>query len=232
MNDLTLKEKLRSIVDGNSTRAGRIFDVVIQVLIVVSVITFSIDTLPNLDERWHQIFQYLDFIIFAVFAIEYVLRIYVAEKRLAYIFSFYGFIDFIAILPFLLGTRMDLRSVRAFRALRILSALKIVRYNKAFHRFHLAFKIIREEMVLFLVVSSIFIFIAATGIFYFENEAQPEAFASIFHALWWAIVTLNNCGIWRRLSYHRWWSRFYFFHLTHWYWYSHHSCGVNGLGID
>lgn len=62
------------------------------------------------------------------------------------------------------------------------------------YRFNLAAKIVKEEIILFLIVTAIFIFLASAGIYYFENEAQPEVFSSIFHSAWWSIVTLTTVG--------------------------------------
>jgi voltage-gated potassium channel len=111
-----------------------------------------------------------------------------------YIFSFYGIIDLLAIFPFYLNRAYDLRSLRAFRVFRVFRALKLIRYNKALKRFSIAAKIIREEMILFLMITAIFIFIASAGIYYFENEAQPEVFKSVIHSGWWAVVTLTTVG--------------------------------------
>ncbi|MDA9588698.1 ion transporter, partial [Flavobacteriaceae bacterium] len=129
-----------------------------------------------------------------IFSIEYLLRLWVSKKPLSYIFSFYGIIDILAILPFYMVTFLDLRFLRAFRILRIFRALKVIRYNKAIERFGAAFKLVKEEFVLFFACALILIFISSAGIFYFEHEAQPETFKSIFHSAWWAIVTLTSVG--------------------------------------
>ncbi|NND94906.1 MAG: ion transporter, partial [Flavobacteriales bacterium] len=89
---------------------------------------------------------------------------------------------------------IDLRSLRAFRVFRIFRALKLIRYNRALHRFHVAAGIVKEEIILFFIVTGILIFLSASGMYFFENEAQPETFSSIFHSLWWAIVTLTTVG--------------------------------------
>jgi voltage-gated potassium channel len=62
------------------------------------------------------------------------------------------------------------------------------------HRFHIAARIVKEEMILFFIVTGILIFLSASGIYFFENESQPEVFSSIFHSFWWAIVTLTTVG--------------------------------------
>lgn len=189
-----MKEKIRNIVEDNTSREGKFFDYFIQILILSSLAAFAIETLPNNSTQTIKLLKGFEVICVAIFTIEYVLRIYVAKKPLKYIFSFYGIIDFLAIFPFYLRTAYDLRALRAFRIFRIFRTLKLVRYNKALNRFHIAAGIVKEEIVLFLIVTSIFIFLASTGIFYFENEAQPEIFSSVIHSGWWAVVTLTTVG--------------------------------------
>ncbi len=188
------KEKIRRIVDDNSTRQGRIFSILIQILIVFSLINYSISTLPDLSAFWKKVIDVVDIICYIVFTIEYFCRIFVAKKKLKYIFSFYGIVDLLAILPFLFGRHIDLRAIRALRVLRIVSALKLSHYNEALRRFVLALKIIKPELILFTMVSNVLIFLSASAVYYFENPAQPEVFTSIFDSLWWAVVTLTTVG--------------------------------------
>ena len=129
-----------------------------------------------------------------IFSLEYILRLYVSKKPLSYMFSFYGIVDILAILPFYINIFVDLRFLRVFRIFRVFRALKLLRYSKAIKRFNLAFKIVKEEVVLFIIVSIVLIFISSAIIYYFENESQPEVFSSIFHSAWWSIVTLTTVG--------------------------------------
>lgn len=163
-------------------------------LIVVNLIAFSIETLPNLSPSAVRGLRALEILSVAVFTAEYVLRVVVAERKLAYIFSFLGIIDLLAILPFYLAPELDLRSVRALRFLRLFRAFKMVRYSRAIQRFHRAFLIAKEEIVLFLCVAALVLYFSAVGIYYFEHEAQPDAFASVFHSLWWSVATLTTVG--------------------------------------
>lgn len=188
------KAELRKIVDDNTTRQGRIFDHTIQFLILISLVGYALETLPHISSTTQSVLKWVETISVLVFSVEYILRIYVAEKPIKYIFSFYGIIDFIAIAPFFLGASADFMSLRAFRIFRIFRAFKLVRYNKALNRFHQAWKIIKEEVILFLIVTSIFLFLASAGIYYFENPEQPKVFSSIFSSGWWAIVTLTTVG--------------------------------------
>jgi len=101
----------------------------ITILIVYSVVCFSIETLPNLPASVLEFLRYSEVAIVSIFTVEYLYRIYAAEKRLGFIFSFYGIIDLLAILPFYLATAVDLRSLRLMRLLRLLRLLKLARYN-------------------------------------------------------------------------------------------------------
>ena len=129
-----------------------------------------------------------------IFTIEYLLRIYVAEQKLAFVISFFGVVDLLAILPFYLALGIDLRTVRTFRLLRLFRIFKLARYSRAVQRFHRALQIASEEIVLFFFVTAILLYLAAVGIYYFEHEVQPNAFTSVFHSLWWAVATLTTVG--------------------------------------
>jgi voltage-gated potassium channel len=192
------KEKLvvdiKEIVERSDTTSGRAFDLFIQALILFSVITFSIETLPNLGDSVRRFLRASEITVVTIFTIEYSLRIYAADRKSGYIFSFYGIIDLLAILPFYIVPGLDLRSLRMFRMLRLFRLMKLLRYNKAMRRFSRAFVIAREEIVLFSVVTAMLLYVSAVGIYYFENEAQPEQFKSIFHSLWWAVATLTTVG--------------------------------------
>ena len=185
---------LKRIVEENDTRWGRVFDLSIQILIVVSLVTFSIETLPNLSEPVRRLLRYMEVFTVLVFTVEYLLRVYVADRKRSFIFSFFGMVDLFAILPFYLSTGVDLRSIRAIRLFRLFRALKVVRYSRAIRRFHRALVIAKEEIALFSLVAALLLFLSAVGIYYFENETQPEVFASVFHSLWWSVCTLTTVG--------------------------------------
>ena len=187
-------EKLRAVIKDTSTVKGKIFDYFIQALILLSLLAFTIETFPDNSKVTIELLNIFEFLCVIIFSIEYLLRVIVSKKPLKYIFSFYGVIDFLAIFPFYLKSIYDLRALRAFRIFRIFRALKLIRYNRALNRFNIASKIVKEELILFLILTSIFVFIASAGIYFFENEAQPENFSSVIHSGWWAIVTLTTVG--------------------------------------
>ena len=191
---MIMKKFLRSVVEDNTTKKGKVFDFIIQALIFLSLIAFSIETLPNLPEWIINLLKAFETFCIYIFLAEYVLRVFVSKKPFNYIFSFYGIIDFLAIAPYFVSSFVDLRFLRAFRIFRIFRVLKLVRYNKAIRRVSIAAKEVKEEVALFLIATLILIFIVSAGIYFFENEAQPDKFQSVFHSMWWTIVTLTTVG--------------------------------------
>lgn len=189
-----MKQYIKSIVEINDNKLSRYFSFFIQVLILVSVVTFSIETIPDLKPQTRTILQAIELFSVIIFSLEYILRIYVADSKPKFVFSFFGIIDLLAILPFYLSFGVDLRSLRALRFLRLFRILKLVRYNRAMNHFTRAIKSAKEEIFLFIFITLILIYFSAVGIYYFENEAQPEHFSSIFDSLWWAIITLTTVG--------------------------------------
>ncbi len=185
---------LREIVLRSDTRKGRIFDLCIQALIIVSLVSFSIETLPDLSDGAYTFLAGIEVFIVTIFSLEYVLRIIAAEKKLAYIFSFYGIVDLLAILPFYLSATVSLQALRILRLLRLFRVLKLARYNAALGRIGKAVLIAKEELVLFSVVTLMLLYLSALGIYHFEHAAQPEHFRSIFDSLWWAVGTLTTVG--------------------------------------
>ena len=185
---------LRAIVNRQDTSGGRVFALTIQCLILLSIICIAIETLPDLEPATRRLLRQFEIFTVSVFTVEYVLRIYAADNKLKFIFSFFGLIDLLAILPFYLSAGIDLRFIRGFRLLRLFRIFKLVRYSRAARRYHRAFIMSREELALFGLTSLIILFLASIGIYYFENPVQPEVFSSVFHSLWWAIITLTTVG--------------------------------------
>jgi voltage-gated potassium channel len=162
--------------------------------ILYSVVCFSIETLPDLDNSTTEFLRYSEIFVVGVFTVEYLVRIALSPNRLRFIFSFYGLIDLIAILPFYLAFAFDLRTLRLIRLLRLARLLKLARYNGAMLRFSRALYLAKEELVIFTFVSMVVLYLAAVGIYHFEHSAQPEVFRSIFDCLWWAVATLTTVG--------------------------------------
>ncbi|NOY37374.1 MAG: ion transporter [Chlorobi bacterium] len=185
---------LKDIIEKNDSGPGKLFDLIIQSLIIYSLICFSIETIPALTLKVKQFLSVSETIVVIIFTVEYLLRLVVSERKIKFVFSFYGIIDLLAIAPFYLTTGIDLRAIRIFRLFRLIRAFKLIRYSKALKRFYFAIYSIRAEMLLFLITTVFLLFFSAVGIYYFENPAQPEHFSSIFDSLWWAVATLTTVG--------------------------------------
>lgn len=186
--------RLKQIIEGRNTKLGIAFDLVVQAAILVSLVSFSLETLPDLSDAERQWLRWIEIATVSFFTIEYALRVIVADKPSSYIFSFFGVIDLLAILPFYVTSIVDLRAIRIFRFLRLFRVFKLARYSRAVLRLHRALVIAKEEIVLYLCVTGILLYLAAVGIYYFESAAQPQVFASVFHSLWWSVVTLTTVG--------------------------------------
>jgi len=185
---------LKSLLEDNTTRSGRILEIFLQTIIVISLVSFSIETMPDLTDAQLHTLYLVEFVCVSIFTVEYILRVVVASNRPGFIFSFFGIIDLLAILPFYLATSLDLRSLRILRLLRLVRAVKLVRYSKAVKLFRQAFILAREELILFGVLALMLLYLASVGIWYFENPVQPDKFSSVFSSMWWAVSTLTTVG--------------------------------------
>ena len=191
---------------GRGDRASRIVDAVLVTLISLSVLAIVLESVEGLNRRYREAFRLFELFTIAVFSVEYLLRAWAAveaqgggpawRRRLRYLASPTALIDLLAILPFYLVAAGlagpgDMRFLRAVRLLRV---LKLTRYSAAFDTLRRAFSDNARSFVAALSVLLIVMLLAATGMYYFEREAQPEAFASIPAAMWWAFATLTTVG--------------------------------------
>ena len=182
-------------------------DTLIIGLIAVNVLSVIAETEQAIADEFATFFLVNETISTFIFAIEYVLRLWVCTQlpgystgrtirdRTRYAFSAMALIDFIAIAPFFLAfIEMDLRIARAIRLLRLVRILKIGRYAHAVNM--LANVIVRkkEELAIATFVTVMVLVLSASFMYFAEHEAQPEAFRSIPATMWWAVVTLTSVG--------------------------------------
>lgn len=185
-----LRVRVRQIVE-RPDGPGRTFDLVFQALIVLSLVAFLVETEPGLPAGARAGLEVFEVFTVLAFSLEYGVRLWVAPRPLRFVFSFWGIVDLLAILPFYLGGAIDLRSIRVLGLVRV---FRLARYGAAAERLRRAFVLIRAELTLFAVGTSILVYLVSVGIYYCERAAQPEAFGSLGRCLWWAIVTLTTVG--------------------------------------
>jgi len=190
----SLDEKTKAIVNGDAGKTSHIFNLTVQCMILLSLAAITINTVTDLHPHVRILCNTIENIALVFFLSEYALRVYASEPRRNYVLSFWGIIDFLAVFPSLILTGSNSTALRALRLLRLLRILKLGRYSKALQRLASAFMKIKYDFLVFFYISAIVFFIAATGIYVFENEAQPEAFPSIPASLWWAVATLTTVG--------------------------------------
>ena len=189
-----MKNFLINLIIRNDTKSGRLFDIFIQVLIILSLITFSIETIPSLDLSTLFFLKEFELFTVIVFSLELIFRLILTKPPFKYLFSFYGIVDLLAVLPFYVSSGIDLRSIRIFRLFRLFRIFKLLKYNSAIDRLFYAFKDIKKELLIFLVATIFLLYVSSVGIYYFENSVQPEQFKSVFHSMWWAVATLTTVG--------------------------------------
>lgn len=190
----SLRRRVRESFEAQTYRPVRWLLWFIQILIILSVIAFTVETLPTLSPATRSLLRSFEVFAIAVFTAEYLLRLWMAESRRRFVFSFFGIIDLLVILPFYLQFAVDLRSLRVFWLFRLFRLVKLVRYTEAAQRIAQAFRSVAIDLVVFGIGAVFVLYLAAVGIYYFEHEAQPADFASVFHAFWWALATLTTVG--------------------------------------
>lgn len=173
---------------------NKTLEIAIQILIILSLVCFTIETVSGLQPETYELLNILEIVFVGIFTLEYLARIYFSKQKLKFIFSFFGLIDLIAILPFYLSLGFDLRTIRAVRFIRVFRLLKLTRYNKAVNFLRDAFRESKEELIVFSFLASALVYLTSVGIYYFEKDLQPDEFGSVPQALWWSVVTLTSVG--------------------------------------
>ena len=169
----------------DSTR-GRRFNLFLITMITLSALASMIGTIPGLGESWQIRIHYIEVFTSWAFAVELVLRLLVARRPAAYLFSFYGLVDFLAVLPLLL---FGLPLIE-LRLLRIVRLLKLVRYLKAMRMFIAG---LRDSIeILLMVIGTISLGAILAGNLAYMME--PETFGDAFTGAWWSIVTMSTVG--------------------------------------
>jgi len=135
----------------------------IQTSNILSVISFTLKNMPGLAAWQKLLLSGFEVFCVLVFTLEYSSRIGVAEHKLKFIFVFFGLVDLLAILPFYLSFGVDLRTLRAFRLLRMFKILRLPKYARAIRRIRLALALIKEEIILFLSLSGVLLWVSTTS---------------------------------------------------------------------
>ena len=195
------RQRLHEIIFETETNAGKSFDIVLLVAILLSVVIVSLETVEEFDS-YDSVFKTTEWVLTLLFTIEYVLRLLCVHRPARYSRSFFGVIDLFSILPtyltlFDVGTR-SLVVIRAFRLLRAFRVFKLVRMLSEATAMRQAIWDARGKIVVFLATVLIVVTVAGVAMYVIENTftspEEPSQFTSVPQAMYWAIVTMTTVG--------------------------------------
>jgi voltage-gated potassium channel len=192
-----MRQKIYDIIFEADTKAGKIFDITLIILIMFSVVIVMLESLPGRSADFYHNLNVLEWLVTYIFLIEYTIRLWVVRHAFKYAFSFYGIIDFVAIIPTFLGliftgTHM-LVVLRLLRLLRIFRVLKLTRYINEASLLWKALMSSRNKIGIFLFTVIILVIILGTLMYIIESD-KGSGFSSIPISIYWAIVTLTTVG--------------------------------------
>ena len=190
------KTKIHEIIHGTHTRAGRIFDITLFIVIIYSIIIVMLESVKSIDVKYHSFFNISEWVITVLFSIEYILRIICVSKPKKYILSFYGIVDLLSTLPkyisfFILDSHF-LSVFRALRHLRVFRALKLIRFVGESNDIVRALQ--RSRSKIFIFIFFVFIISIILGTVMYLIEGPQNGFKSIPQSIYWCIVTLTTVG--------------------------------------
>ncbi|NIJ44997.1 voltage-gated potassium channel [Wenyingzhuangia heitensis] len=196
-NNQNWKLKLHEIIYEADTPAGKLFDVALLILILISVLVVMLESVEPLQNAYGFYFNFIEWIITILFTIEYILRVITVKSPLKYILSWYGIIDLIATLPKYIGlfvTRTEaLLVLRSLRLLRVFTILKLARYVGASNDLIKAIKASKAKIGVFIFAVLILSMLLGTAMYLIEGNTD-SGFTSIPRSIYWAIVTMTTVG--------------------------------------
>ncbi len=192
----TFKRKLRDIIFESDTFYAKTFDVLLLIAILISVLAVLLESVQAIEIKFGSYLRGLEWVFTILFTIEYIARIITVRRSFRYIFSFFGIVDLVSIIPtylslFFFGTQY-LLVVRSLRLLRVFRILKFARYMDAATGLGLALRKSRQKITVFLGVILTIVFIMGTLMYIIEGG--DNGFTSIPKSIYWAIVTLTTVG--------------------------------------
>ncbi|MFW6289644.1 MAG: ion transporter [Mariniphaga sp.] len=191
-----IREKLYEIIFEADTRAGKSFDVILLLIILLSVFLVLLESIPSYRVQYQEFFLISEWIITGIFTVEYIIRILIVRKPWKYIFSFFGIIDFLAVIPTFIGLLLvgyqSILVIRVLRLFRVFRILKLTRYSLAGRTLARAIWASRQKISVFLF--SVLLLVTIVGTLMYLIEGEQSGFTSIPRSIYWGIVTLTTVG--------------------------------------
>lgn len=191
-----LRHSLHVVIDGTDTSMGKVFDLVLLIAILTSVAVVMLDSVLLFHMKFEKEFYYMEWFFTILFTIEYLLRLYAAPNRLRYMFSFYGVVDFLSIIPtyvsfFVVGVQ-PLLVVRFLRILRIFRILRMADYMQQAGFLAMALRSSKQKIIVFFVTVAVLVTIFGSVVYVVEGA--ENGYTSIPVSIYWAIVTMTTVG--------------------------------------
>ncbi len=191
-----LRDRIHLVIEGTDTPLGKLFDVVLIVAIIASVMVVIMDSVASYHQLFGHLFIVAEWVFTILFTIEYAARLFSSPNRLRYATSFFGIVDLLSILPtylslFLVGWQY-LLVVRILRVLRIFRVLKLMAYMQQAGFLLTALKASRQKIIVFFM--SIIMLVTVFGAIMYVIEGPENGFTSIPIGIYWAVVTLTTVG--------------------------------------
>ncbi len=190
------KDRLHEIIFEADTPAGKFFDVLLFIAIMVSVGLTMLQSVGSIRAEYGTLLLVLNALFTLLFTIEYGLRLYCARHPLRYARSFFGVVDLLAVLPVYIGMLVPgtrfLDVIKVLRMLRIFRVLKMAQYVGEADLLMNALVNSRRKIGIFIVAILTIVVILGSLMYVIEGEAN--GFTSIPRSVYWAIVTLTTVG--------------------------------------
>ena len=191
------KTKLHEVIYEADTPAGKLFDVILLILILLSIVLVMLESVSDFARDHGRFLNISEWIITILFTFEYFARIISIRKPTQYIFSFYGIIDFLSTIPmylsfFIVGSQSFI-AFRALRLMRVFRILKLTRFIGESNNIVRALKASRIKIGVFILFILILCTILGSVMYLIETDKE-SGFTSIPTSIYWAIVTLTTVG--------------------------------------
>ena len=187
---------LHEVIYGTHTPTGKLFDIVLLIVILYSIIIVLLESVPRFDNKFHNFFNISEWVVTILFSIEYILRLVCIKRPSKYIFSFFGMVDLLSTIPkyltFFFLQSQYLTAFRALRLLRVFRILKLVRFVGESNNLVRALKASKTKIFVF--VFFVLIISVLLGTIMYLVEGPSHGFNSIPHSIYWTIVTLTTVG--------------------------------------
>ena len=191
-----LRNRIHIIVEGTDTRLGKLFDIILLMAILASVAVVMLDSVLYMRLQYGILFRYAEWFFTILFTIEYILRLFSAPNRLRYVFSFFGVVDLLSVLPsylsLIFGGVQYLLVIRILRILRVFRVLKLEAYMQQAGFLASALKTSQQKIIVFFL--SLVLLVTIFGAVVYVVEGPENGFTSIPISIYWAVVTVTTTG--------------------------------------